>query len=194
MDTETRAQEKPETAPNTAQKNQSAFIFGAVDPPSTNTTSRRGAERGHARQHNPRTPRGRARATTASSSTTESDTQGTTSPIEPGLYVNNTSTLKSDEYMHLCAEINKLKRDIVYMKKTMYTANAAAGNTQAPAPAPAPTPTPVISATATTATTATTTSSPPTKAHHAKHAVVSFVHSVAPDPSLPLAAQSSVEI
>ena len=180
MDTETRAQEKPETAPNTAQKNQSAFIFGAVDPPSTNTTSRRGAERGHARQHNPRTPRGRARATTASSSTTEGDTQGTTSPIEPGLFV-NTSTLKSDEYMHLCAEINKLKRDIVYMKKTMYTANAAAGNTQAPAP------TPVISATATT------TSSPPTKAHHAKHAV-SFVHSEAPDPSLPLAAQSSVEI
>jgi len=190
MDTETRAQEKPETAPNTAQKNQSAFIFGAVDPPSTNTTSRRGAERGHARQHNPRTPRGRARATTASSSTTEGDTQGTTSPIEPGLFV-NTSTLKSDEYMHLCAEINKLKRDIVYMKKTMYTANAAAGNTQAPAPAP--TPTPVISATATTATTATTTSSPPTKAHHARHAV-SFVHSEAPDPSLPLAAQSSVEI
>jgi len=178
MDTETRAQEKPETAPNTAQKNQSAFIFGAVDPPSTNTTSRRGAERGHARQHNPRTPRGRARATTASSSTTEGATQGTTSPIEPGLFVNN-SNLKSDEYMHLCAEINKLKRDIVYIKKTMYTTNAAAGNTQAPAPTPA--------------TTATTTSSPPTKAHHAKHAV-SFVHSEAPDPPLPLAAQSCVEI
>ena len=181
MDTENRAQEKPETALNTAQKNQSAFIFGAVDPPSTNTTSRRGAERGHARHHNPRTPRGRPRATTASSSTTEGDTQGTTSPIEPGLFVNN-SNLKSDEYMHLCAEINKLKRDLAYMKKTMFTTYAAAGNTQTPTPAPA-----------TSATTSTTTSSPPTKTHHAKHAV-SFVHNEPPDPPVHLAAQSSVEI
>jgi len=73
------------------------------------------------------------------------------------------------------------------MKKTMFTTYAAAGNTQTPTPGPAPTPTPATSATTTT------TSSPPTKAHHAKHAA-SFVHSEAPDPHLPLAAQSSVEI
>jgi len=173
MATENRPLEIPETAPNTAQETQSAFTFGAVDPPSANTTSRRGAERGHARHHNARAPRGRPRATTASNST-EGDTQGTMSTIEPGLFVNNTN-LKSDEYMHLCAEINKLKRDLAYMKKTIYTTYAAAGNTQAPTP----TPTPATSATSAT----TTTTSPTPKVHLSKHAV-SFAHGEAPDTPL----------
>ena len=93
------------------------------------------------------------------------------STIEPGLFVNN-SNLKSDEYMHLCAEINKLKRDLAYMKKTIYTTYAAAGNTQAPTP----TPTPATSAT-------TTTTSPTPKVHLSKHAV-SFAHGEAPDTPL----------
>jgi len=179
MDTESRPAETTETTPNTVQKDQTALTFGASTTSRPDivdlTASRRGAERGHACHHNACTPcRARPRATTAPNST-EGGAQGTMRPVQPGLFANNT-TLKSDEYVHLCAEINKLKKDLAYMKKTIYTTYTAAGNTQAPIPTLTPTPTP-------TPATSTTTMSQPTKAHHSKHAV-SFAHSEAPGTAL----------